>query len=418
MRNRNTKVVSKPQASAPITQLSRLRCHTTLHRRISKLIGLFRQCQNPFEPKCILSHILFCFIVCVCLRSSCLAQSQWQRNEKPLLSNFNNMYNPCVVETDGQWRYKMWFFGWSGHHANEGMGWGCDAIFHARSQDLENWAVWCGENRWDFSMTPKLWRPVLFASEKWFDAWHNGDPSVVVDHGRYYMAYSATSKPFTKKMAGYPSDMVQCVMGASSEDGIVWTKSAEPLLIRKEDTSNPSADPQRIGDYHRPCLRREHGIWKLWFDYWVPGHGACLGFAENRGGFYDPDGFQVAHPLEKPLLDNWPNPEVIRIGDQWHSFSDPGGYPVPFGIKPDAAAWMGRQLREAISKDGLTWTRLDFIAPDRDTPACHVPQALLAEVQGRKWLYLFYATQRGFKPNDGTYHYQYDSIRTMRRAVE
>jgi hypothetical protein len=76
---------------------------------------------------------------------------------------------------------------------------------------------------------------------------------------------------------------------------------------------------------------------------------------------------------------------------------------------------MSRQLREAVSDDGLTWQKLPFIPPDGDADACHVPQALVAEVDGKQWLYLFYATQIGYRRNDGQYHYQYDRLRAMRR---
>lgn len=344
------------------------------------------------------------------------AAASWQRETAPLLWGFNNMYNPCVVEVGGEWRYRMWFFGWAAKHANAGMGWGCDAIFHARSRDLRTWEVWRGNEQWDAQIKPESWRPVLHASERWYDSWHNGDPSVVLEKGRFYLAYSATSKPIAKT-AGYPSDMVQCIMGATSGDGIHWEKTSQPLLIRKEDTASPKPEPDRIGDFHRPCLRREGGVWKLWFDYWVPGKGACLGLAENSGEFTRANGFALKHDLAAPLLVNWPNPEMVRIGNRWHSFADPGGYPVPRNAKPEAASWMRRQLREAVSDDGIHWQPLDFIPPDADAPAGHVPQALVTEQGGRSWLYLFYATQRGETPNDGRYHYEYDRIRAMRREA-
>lgn len=364
-------------------------------------------------------HLLAILVAAIWISSAidtAADEPKWQREPTPLISKFNNMYNPCVVETGGAWRYRMWFFGWSAKHANEGMGWGCDAIFHARSNDLRRWEIWCGDNRWDSTMKPESWRPVLQASERWYDNWHNGDPSVVFDGRTYFMAYSATSKPFLKT-TGYPSDMVQSVMGATSPDGIHWTKTDQPLLIRGGDTETPVADPLRIGDYHRPCLRREKDIWKLWFDYWVPGHGACMGLSECRSEFAAPKSFELVHQLDAPLLENWPNPEVIRMSDGWHSFSDPGGYPVPAGTPADAAGWMSRQLREAVSEDGLHWKLLDFIPPDLDAPACHVPQALVTTIDGRNWLYLLYSTQRGNKLHDGHYHYEYDSIRAMRREI-
>jgi len=345
------------------------------------------------------------------LLSTHLAAAQWQRDPRPLLTRFDNMYNPCVVETGGEHRFRMWFFGWAAGHGNPGIP-GCDAIFHARSKDLRNWEVYAKDGAWDATMTPAKWAPVLHASERWYEAWHVGDPSVVHRDGRFYMAYSATSRHFGK-VAGYPATMVQCIMGAVSDDGIHWTKTDAPLLIRAGDTAKPKPEPDRIGDFHRPCLRWEGGRWRLWFDYWLPGKGVCMGYAENPGDFTRRRGFTIEHDLTKPLLEGWPNPEVVKVGDRYHGFSDAPGYP----IKPGGSPWKSRQLREAVSSDGLRWRKLDFIPPDPDADACHVPQALVTEMDGRRWLYLFYATQIGSRKNDGKYHYQYDRIRAMRRAI-
>ena len=339
------------------------------------------------------------------------AGEKWERQARPLLENFNNMYQPCVVEVGGEWRYRMWFFGWATALGNPGVP-GCDAIFHARSKDLLTWEVYSQGTTWDHDMNPAKWVPVLHASERWFEEWHVGDPSVVMKDGKFHMAYSATSKPFAN-VAGYPAAMVLCVMGAVSEDGIHWRRTDQPLLIRAEDSAAPKSAPDRIGDFHRPSLLWQDGKWRLWFDYWLPGKGVCLGYAENTGDFMRKGGFQIQHDLKRPLMENWPNPEVIRIGKTFHCFSDPGGYPV----KPGESSWKSRQLREAVSPDGLSWEKLGFIPPDEDADACQIPQALVTTVEGREWLYLFYATQIGYKKHDGVYHYQYDRIRAMRRPV-
>lgn len=340
------------------------------------------------------------------------AQETWERDKRSLLTNFNNMYNPCVVEVGGEYKYRMWFFGWAGDHTNTEWP-GCDAIYHARSKDLLNWEVFSKENGWDATMNPELWVPVLHASDRWYEAWHVGDPSVVQKDGKYYMAYSATSKHFSKR-EGYPATMVQCVMGAVSSDGVHWEKTDKPLLIRAGDTPDPKPDPSRIGDFHRPSLHYEEGKWRLWFDYWLPGKGVCMGYAESGGGFTAADGFKIQHDLKKPLIQHWPNPEIVRIGNTYHSFSDPPGYPT----KKGESNWKRRQLREAVSTDGIHWKKLPFIAPDDDADACQVPQALVTKVDGRQWLYLFYATQIGYKKKDGKYHFQYDRIRAMRRTLK
>ena len=355
--------------------------------------------------KMVFWFLAFCFVL------GEASEGQWQRAQVNLLTNFNNMYNPCVIETGGEYRYRMWFFGWAANHSNKNIP-GSDAIFHARSRDLKSWEVYSRENTWDTTMDPEKWVPVIHAGDRWYEAWHVGDPSVVMRNGRYYMAYSATSKPFNERL-GYPAAMVQCVMGAVSSDGIHWKKSEHPLLIRHKDTADPEPKPGRIGDFHRPSLHCEEGIWRLWFDYWLPGKGVCMGYAENKGNFMTGAGFKITHDLHNPIIENWPNPEVIRIGRMYHCFSDPPGYPVRKG----ESHWKSRQLREAVSVDGVLWKKLDFIRPDRDADACHVPQALVTRVDGRQWLYLFYATQIGYRKQDGQYHYQYDRIRAMRRSI-
>ena len=338
------------------------------------------------------------------------AQS-WQRNKEPLLTNFNNMYNPCVIQTEGEYPYLMWFFGWANDHTNQKFP-GCDAIYHARSRDLKDWEVFCGDGSWDTTMNPEHWVPVIHASERWYEAWHTGDPAVVFKDGIFYMAYSATSKHFSAR-DGYPSTMVQCLMGATSKDGIQWEKSSSPILIRKGDQPDPDPEPGRIGDFHRPSLHWEDGKWRLWFDYWHPDHGVCMGYAENDTEFLVQGGFQIQHDLNQPMLNNWPNPNVVRIDGVYHSFADPTGYPIEEG----ESHWKSRQLCEAISQDGIKWKKLNYIDPDRGIDACHVPEAFVTTQDGKRWLYLFYATQIGYRKKDGSYHYQYDQIRAMRREL-
>lgn len=275
------------------------------------------------------------FIALLCLTLPAFnvrAESDWERDPQPLLWNFVNMYNPCVVETGGEYRFKMWFFGWSATHANQGASWpGCDAIFHARSKDLKHWEVYSKGDTWDGTMNPTNWVAVLHATDRWYEAWHIGDPSVVFRNGKFHMAFSATSKTFVKPVPGYPSDMVQCIMGATSDDGIHWQRTTEPLLSCPADSANPTPNPNRTGDFHRPCLRWDNGKWRLWFDYWIAGKGVGMGCAENTGDFMTTGGFKFTHNLQQPIMKDWLNPEVIKIGNRYYSFSDPPGYPTPAG---------------------------------------------------------------------------------------
>jgi len=81
------------------------------------------------------------FIIMFGLAGCAAAGNKWERNQENLLFNFNNMYSPCVLETDGEYKYKMWFFGWATGTANPNVP-GADAIFHARSKDLLKWEVY------------------------------------------------------------------------------------------------------------------------------------------------------------------------------------------------------------------------------------------------------------------------------------
>jgi len=352
------------------------------------------------------------WIFLICCSQGFSGNDSWQRDPRALITNFNNMYGPTVLKVqDEDYPYRLWFFGWAKEHANPGLR-GADAIFHARSKDLMDWEIYSGDTEWDTQMRPERWVPVVYPSEAWYDCWHNGDPSVTQRNGRYYMAYTATSEPF-KPAPGFPLDMASCIMGATSQDGIHWEKTKQPLLIHPKDCVPPNPDPDRIGDFARPSLHWEDGHWKMWMDYWIPGKGVCLGLAINPGDFEDKEGFQIVHDLREPLLVDWPNPDVVRIGSQYHSFADPGGWPIQEGD----SHWMTRQLREAVSPDGLHWKRLNFIPPDLDADACHVPHAFLVEIQEEAWLYLFYATQIGKRRHDGQYHYEYDKIRAMRRRI-
>ncbi|MCX5759254.1 MAG: hypothetical protein NTU83_12250, partial [Candidatus Hydrogenedentes bacterium] len=140
---------------------------------------------------------------------------------------------------------------------------------------------------WDAEMKPARWKAVVSASKRYYDLWHNGDPSVVWKDGRYYMAYSATSNVHRKKDLQHLDGMLLCVMGATSSDGIHWEKTAQPLLIEPKDVQD-AADSNRVCDFHRPSLMWDEGHWKLWFDYWAPTNGVCMGYAENAGEFPAP----------------------------------------------------------------------------------------------------------------------------------
>lgn len=335
----------------------------------------------------------------------------YERTGRDLLRGFRNMYQPHVVAVpDEEYPFRMWFFGWSVRDGNPDYP-GCDAIFLARGRDLEHWEVCAGDGHWDDTMSAERWVPVLCADDKPYDQWHNGDPSVVLHEGRYYMAYSATGFDRDGKgshEAGDTDGDLLCVMGAVSDDGIEWTRTEEPLLMWREEVGQKEepTSPEYFGMYHRPSLMRGEDRWRLWFDYWHPRHGVSVGYAENAGDFGDASQWSVLRAGDSPVLPQWPNPDVVKAGDRYFCFGDP---PVE-GDHP----WTARQLSEAVSEDGLNWTILGRIRPEADAPACHVPEAFVLERDGETWLHLFYACQIGGEP----YDYRYDRIRAMRRRVE
>jgi hypothetical protein len=374
----------------------------------------------------------------------------WERNYKTAFEGFMHAYNPCVVEVpDSAYPYRMWFFGWIVDIGNTDIA-GMDAIYFARGKDLDTWEVYCKDGSWDANKINTKWASVLYAStdsvNNYYDTFHAGDPSVVYKDGMYYMAYSATSKAFTdpnskepieppgfsnKNIVGYPSHMIQCVNGATSSDGIHWMKTDKPLLIAAVDNKYPpDPSPTRIGDFHRPCLRWDEDAanWRLYFDYYNAANpGLYMGLAINKGDFRTGK-FEFAHPLEKPLLDGWPNPEVVKVGTCYYAFSDAPGYTkstAPAGKKIDSG-WQGRQIRMARSADGINWEKMYYIDPDPGIDADQIPQALVTYREGKWWLYVFYATQVGwrkgekkypfFKEND--YNWFYDQIRYMRQEIK
>jgi len=314
----------------------------------------------------------------------------WERNDRPAFEGFMHAYNPCVVEVpDSEYPFRMWFFGWVSDIGNTDFA-GMDAIYFARGKDLDHWEVYCKDSTWDANKNNKKWASVLYSStdevNRYFETFHAGDPSVVFRDGVYYMAYSATSQAFTdpnspdpiqppdfsnKAIEGYPSRMIQCIMGATSTDGIHWNKTEKPLLIAAVDNKYPPDPcPDRIGDFHRPCLLWDDTAskWKLYFDYYNAHVTGCnTGMAENKGDFATGK-FEFKHSLDKPLIMDWPNPEVVKIGSCYFAFSDAPGYndvDAPAGKEMDKG-WQSRQLRMAKSNDGMVWEKMYYIKPVRD----------------------------------------------------
>jgi hypothetical protein len=343
---------------------------------------------------------------------------KWEVNHKPLIGGVYNLYDPCVVYEPGQlYPYKMWLFGWAAEEHNISTV-GGDAIYHARSRDMLHWEVYAGDNRWDTTGDPKTYVPVLSRGQEKWNRWAAGDPSVVKKDDTYFMAYSSVGVETVEEADGKKSlHMINCVMGAKSPDGIHWSITKSPILLWKQEDTNRwtfnSSDISKLpddyyGSYLRPSLMWDNGRWKIWFDYYHPGTFLSLGYAENGKDFMDPAAWEVQRADKQPLLKDYPNPCVIKVGEKYYAFSDAPNYPEPLGGD-------GRLITMAESGNGVDWSYSGYIRPE-GMASSHVPQALLLKEDGVEWLYVFYA----WKPQtvkEKPLDFRYKEIRAMRIRV-
>jgi hypothetical protein len=80
----------------------------------------------------------------------------------------------------------------------------------------------------------------------------------------------------------------------------------------------------------------------------------------------------------------------------------------------------------ARSADGLAWEKMYFFDPDPGIDADQIPQALVTYRDGKWWLYVFYATQVGWRKGEKKYpffketdyNWFYDQIRYMRQEIK
>ncbi len=371
-------------------------------------------------------------------------QDGWVRNERNCVSGFYSMYQPEVIRVnDTEYPYRMWFMGWAYNTNNDleilGDGTvyegypGGDAIFLARSKDLDEWQVYSRSNNgsgaiyWDRAETVRDWVPVLTCQDVWYDDFHVGDPSIVYQNGTYFMAYSAmgTDKPDDEYAYAW-QDAAYCIMGAVSSDGINWVRSQEPLLIWEgeygaDENIQRSADNDTYyGMYQRPSLMYEDGKWKMWFDYWAgyrSGNGTSVGYAENDGDFLDSTAWDRKTGDTTPLLRQFVDLDVVRIGRVYYGYGDPflGAHRIADPeIKRESPEWSMRQIVEVQSYDGIEWSVTGYFRPDEGYPANQVPQVFI-DHDGQRIL-LFYATQRG-RRESSVYDWRWDTLRYMYRPL-
>ena len=349
--------------------------------------------------------------------------SRWETPRTRVLGPFHNLYNARVVRVaDRRYPYRMWFFGWAAHDNNL-PGPGGDAIYHARSRDMAAWEVYAGDAQdratWDTSGKPELWAPVLARGTRTFDNAAVGDPSVVVCNGTYHMAYSSVGFEPHVEMTPQRMYITNCVMGATSRDGIHWRTSERPLLLWEGETANrwdisakatSSFPPDgHYGSYHRPSLALDGTRWRLWFDYYHPGTFLCGGEAECRGDFMNPAVWRVLRSGRDPILRDWPNTSVVKAGRVWYALSDAPGF-------PEALGGDGRQITVARSDDGREWRVLGHVRPE-GLASSHVPEALAVRDEGgAMWLTVFYAWKPETQPG-AAWDYRYKEMRWMRMRL-
>lgn len=311
-----------------------------------------------------------------------------------LMSGVRDMYNGDIHydSSDPIYPYKMWFFGWPTTDCNSniknypGITFGCDAtlasdaIFYARSTDGTTWQVYKGDNvakqpQFDTTNTPSTWWPIIADM-----ASLDGDPSVVKVGATYYMAYSRGGQ--------------NVVWGATSADGVHWTK-ASAALVSKSGL-----------DYERPSLMYENGKFKLWFDANSSTMPISVTYAElamatpSATAFLASAGnWSVLNGPQNPQLRFASNPSVIHLSDGYYLYAETTQY-IDTTKSP---SWVGNRLVEASSTDGVNWKVGGKIDSDPACASSGVPQAY-TDATGK--LYVSY----GCQPQGD---FRYTSIRRM-----
>lgn len=366
----------------------------------------------------------------------------WEQNEVDVLNGFYSLYQPEIIYIPGEeYPYRMYFMGWALNTCNDYQvlpdssiyqGYpGGDAIFFARSKNMNDWQVYSktsngtGSVYWDTTSHVADWVPVITCGTADYDNYHVGDPSIVYQNGIYYMAYSAMGLDTYNPNESNPyEDSASCIMGAVSVDGLHWTKSASPILIWENEIGNdenvtrfPPVDTF-YGMYQRPSLLFEDGVWKLWYDYWAgygTGNGTSIGYAENDGDFLD--GFTRINGNTTPLINNFVDIDVVKIGSIYYTYGDPFLYAHGIydqAIANDSPEWSLRQIVELQSYDGYNWTVTGYFRPDSDAPTNQIPQVFIN--QETEQVCIFYATQAGM--SGGSYDWHWKNFRYLYRSLE
>jgi hypothetical protein len=335
------------------------------------------------------------------------------------LKGFVNMYNPSVIHEPGkEYPFRMWFFGWAAGEANPGYP-GIDAVFAARSKRIDgDWQVYAGGGEWNAG-DPRQWIPVLLPARpvaKVYDNLHNGDPSVVLKNGQYYMALTCAgydprdTKNGTMK---FKRRKYRSVCGAVSSDGVTWQKIDKPLAFWQDElaygySGSMQKDPKiknYFGGYARPSLLYDNDArkWKLWFDYRAGQRGLGVAYAENAGDFTKAADWKLLRSGKRPVMTGIMNPNVIKIGKRYYAFGIKSGFPAHGkGVKQK---WGITRMVALESGNGVDWRYLGHFEP-RDGVLRHkTPEAMLVKEGGDLWLYLWFGIRHQDDPGGKTSNY-------------
>jgi predicted GH43/DUF377 family glycosyl hydrolase len=218
--------------------------------------------------------------------------------------------------------------GWSENHCN---------ISYAESADGIAWTKYGGN-------------PVLDASPSSWDAYAVETVTVLIDDDaeageRYKMWYAGR----TSDIAGNPGYDIGY---AWSADGVSWTKSGAPILVRG---SGAEWDNYFL---EGPSVIQDQGIFKMWYagmdavgNNQASDGKVCIGYAESADGVA---WMKHAGPV---LITGGPgawdsmtcqDPCVLMIGDS---------YGLWYGGKSGDVRNYGQRTGFALSDDGISWTK-------------------------------------------------------------
>ncbi len=274
------------------------------------------------------NSIIFSLIVTflVCSDMQLLGQVPWTRDARnPIMSGGasgewnHHIFWPNVLYNSDSARYEMWYSGSDGP-AN---GWRPMYIGFATSPDGINWT----------QIDTAVLKPTIGS----WDESSVESPMVIRENGQYKMWYDGWS----------PTNPVDALGYATSEDGKNWVKHPNPVMTR----SGANWDAGGVGAcYVMPFS----GGYKMWYSGWTADYNnGDIGYATSTDGItWVP--YNNNPVVKHSAAGGWDDgsvesPYVQIINDTYHLWYT--------GIKPGAA--FPFQIGWATSVDGINWHKYD-----------------------------------------------------------